>query len=219
MDTIDVVKLWKKSKIEKCEMTFSCGGDSMNDYHFKFFDKENKEVRSKILQDYFENEVYNEVTFYEASDGHYIGEFGVVTIELDDEGIGFNYFKQSKSEWSESYTDIIQIKLTKKEADFIRKNVLGFNGNCDEDVTFVYKHDFFMSDEDEKTLASIDKKIYVAAEKFEPETDGDINDWFSFTSALQGDIFDDVDAQIKVVGNKLHIRVTREVTEIKEEDE
>jgi hypothetical protein len=215
MDTIDVVKLWKKSKIEKCEMTFSCGGDSMNDYHFKFFDKENKEVRSKILQDYFENEVYNEVTFYEASDGHYQGEFGKVVIELneEDEEPNFTYAKQSKSEWSENYTDVIDVKLTEKEINFIKENVSAIGGNYDEDTEFVYKKDLFLTDEDEKIIDSIGKKVYDEGTNFEPDAEGEPEEWFSYTTGVNES------GEIYIVDNYLKISVSRNVVEVKEEED
>ena len=37
------LKLWKKSLIDHCVMEFSCGGDSMNEFTFLFYD-ENKNV-------------------------------------------------------------------------------------------------------------------------------------------------------------------------------
>lgn len=220
MDTNKAVELWKSLGIDKCEMQFSCGGDSMNDYSFKFLDNGNKEVESNELTNYFDNKIFDEVTFYEASDGHYIGEFGYVLIGLEEEDGEpyFTYAKQSKSEWSESYTDVLEVKLTKKEADFIRKYVLAIGGNIDEDTNVVFKSDFFMTDEDEKTLKSIEDKVYNVAESYEPEAEGDAEDWFTFTTALNGNEIDDVDNQIKIEGNKLHLRVNRSVTEVREED-
>jgi hypothetical protein len=47
--TEEPIKLWKELEIEKCIMEFSCGGDSMNDYNFKFFDNKNKEVENQEL--------------------------------------------------------------------------------------------------------------------------------------------------------------------------
>ena len=79
------ITLWKENKIHECIMEFSCGGDSMNDYDFKFYDKKGKEIVCVELKDFFEDEVFRRVEFYVNSDGHYIGEFGQVVITLNDE--------------------------------------------------------------------------------------------------------------------------------------
>ena len=36
-ETNEMIELWKKLDIQRCEMEFSCGGDSMNETDFKFF--------------------------------------------------------------------------------------------------------------------------------------------------------------------------------------
>ena len=211
------IQIWKELGIEKCIMEFSCGGDSMNDYNFKFFDNKDKEVENQELYNYFEDEVFNKVTFYEASDGHYQGEFGKVIIGLDeeDEEPHFIYDKQAESQWSENYTDVLPVKLTKKEAEFIRKNVLGIGGSFDEDTNFVYKKDLFLTDEDEKIIDSIGKKVYDVAANFEPDAEGDPEDWFSYTTNLTDDSFND--AEITFEGNNLHIRVSRSVLEVRQD--
>ena len=90
-ETNEMIELWKKLDIQRCEMEFSCGGDSMNETDFKFFNSQNKQVDGEELEGYFENEVYNEVEFYEVSDGHYMGEFGQVEITLEEEAF-YNIF-------------------------------------------------------------------------------------------------------------------------------
>jgi len=70
MQTNEAIKLWKELNIDRCEMEFSCGGDSMNETEYTLYDKEDNEVESEELADYFENEVYKNVEFYEVSDGH-----------------------------------------------------------------------------------------------------------------------------------------------------
>ena len=106
----DAVQEWKRLGITSCTMQFSCGGDSMNDYSFEFCKDGVGKVESEELKDFFDNEVFKKVEFYENSDGHYIGEAGSVEIELngtgeeDDEHF-FSYSKTSQSEWNESFTE------------------------------------------------------------------------------------------------------------------
>ena len=72
---------------------------------------------------YFEDEVFRNVEFYENSDGHYLGEFGEVTITLNENENQFDYSKSSTSEYSEPYTDNVRVKITKDEAKFIKDYV------------------------------------------------------------------------------------------------
>ncbi len=85
----EIVELWKKLGVSKCEASFMCGGDSMNEMSFTYFDKESEEIpeAKSELDDYFDDVIYDKVDFYVNSDGHYMGENGVVHIELfeDDE--------------------------------------------------------------------------------------------------------------------------------------
>ena len=87
METNEAIALWKELGITSATMEFSCGGDSMNDYHFTFYNvnSENKEVESSELDSFFDDEVFRNVEFYVNSDGHYIGESGTVEIELDED--------------------------------------------------------------------------------------------------------------------------------------
>ena len=79
----DIFQLWIEKNIKECIMTFSCGGDSMNDTSFLLYDNEGKNVFEPIITDYLEEDVYHKVEFYEVSDGHYMGESGTVTITLE----------------------------------------------------------------------------------------------------------------------------------------
>ena len=89
------VQQWKDNKVVKCEMEFSCGGDSMNDIDFYFHTKEGK-VELPELADYFDSEVYKNIEFYVNSDGHYMGEAGEVVIVLEDNEEDFSYTKNAE---------------------------------------------------------------------------------------------------------------------------
>jgi hypothetical protein len=213
MQTNEAIKLWKELGITNCTMEFSCGGDSMNDTNFTFY-KDTKEIKCQELFDYFDNEVYRQVEFYEASDGHYQGEFGEVHIELDEESDdehSFTYSKSSKSEWSERTENVIGITLTEKETEFINNYVLNINGG-DGDVVVNFKVDFIMTDDDETLLEELKDKINKQTQDYSPEdVDGELDDWYSFTTNGDGDT-------LTIKDNELQVEVSNSYTQIREED-
>ena len=122
IDKNTAIKLWQKNNIGNAEFHFSCGGDSFNDYHFEIFDKDNNGIQvDEALTDYLTEDIFNRVDFYEASDGHYMGEDGIVTIELDDDD--FSYSKEAESEFEEERTQSGSIKLTDKEVEVMQRLV------------------------------------------------------------------------------------------------
>ena len=213
MQTNEAIALWKELGITTANMEFSCGGDSMNDYHFSFYNSENKEVENGELESFFDDEVFRRVDFYVNSDGHYIGEFGNVTIEIseDEEEPDFVYYKSSQSEWSESYTEHIKIELTEKEIEFLNNKVLNLVGNQDGNA-INYKGDCILSDEEEIISQTLLEKVTSEAENYEFEVSGEPEDWYSFTTSDEdesgGIFFDD---------NKLIVQVNRNFTIITDE--
>lgn len=155
--------LWKKHKIRECIMEFSCGGDSMNETDFTLYDNKGKAVVCSELTDYFENEVYRKVNFYEASDGHYMGEFGTVTITLEegeDVEPEWVYDKQASAEFEESYTEEFEVELTKEETEFVKEKVLSMNGSdWGGDSNINYKIDCIITDEEEELVEKLLDKI------------------------------------------------------------
>jgi len=188
MTTQEAIKLWKELSITECIMEFSCGGDSMNDYSFQFFNG-NKKVESPELDSFFEDEVFKQVEFYVNSDGHYIGEAGEVHIELDDsdeEEHTFTYSKSAQAEFSERFSSYGELKLTKKEVEFIKENILNINGG-DGEINVNFKRDFILSDEDDVLLEKLKNKIddFAVNLEIEGEGDGDASDWYSFTTNIK----------------------------------
>ena len=196
MQTNEAVKLWKELGITSANMEFSCGGDSMNDYTFTFYKKNDSkeknapaeiEVDSEELTTYFDFVIFDEVEFYVNSDGHYIGEHGNVHIELDDsdedeEEHTFTYSKSSKSEWSERIEETMEIKLSKKMIKFVSEyvsNINGEEGNC----TINFKKDFIMSDEQEKLVGELEEIVLEQTADFEPSYDeGEKEEYYTFTT-------------------------------------
>jgi len=207
MQTNEAIALWKELGITTANMEFSCGGDSMNDYHFSFYNSENKEVQSGELESFFDNDVFNRVEFYVNSDGHYIGESGNVSIELseDEENPDFVYYKNAQAEWSESFTDEVAVELTEKEVEFVRSKVLNLVGSQDGDA-INYKGDCILNNEEEQISDTISQKIsdVVMNHEFE-NAEGEEEEWFQYNT-------DEVNSDVlpKIVGNTLFVSLTRQ---------
>ncbi len=207
MQTNEAIALWKELGITTANMEFSCGGDSMNDYHFTFYNSENKEVQSGELESFFDDDVFKRVEFYVNSDGHYIGESGNVSIELseDEENPDFVYYKNAQAEWSESFTDEVAVELTEKEVEFVRSKVLNLVGSQDGDA-INYKGDCILNNEEEQISDTISQKIsdVVMNHEFE-NAEGEVEEWFQYNT-------DEVDSDVlpKIVGNTLFVSLTRQ---------
>jgi hypothetical protein len=207
MQTNEAIALWKELGITTADMEFSCGGDSMNDYHFTFYNSENKEVQSGELESFFDDDVFKRVEFYVNSDGHYIGESGNVSIELseDEENPDFVYYKNAQAEWSESFTDEVAVELTEKEVEFVRSKVLNLVGSQDGDA-INYKGDCILNNEEEQISDTISQKIsdVVMNHEFE-NAEGEVEEWFQYNT-------DEVDSDVlpKIVGNTLFVSLTKQ---------
>lgn len=207
MQNNEAIALWKELGITSATMEFSCGGDSMNDYHFNFYNSENKQVENGELDSFFDDEVFRKVEFYVNSDGHYIGEFGSVEISLDEdaEEPTFSYYKSAQAEWSESYTEEVAIELTEKEVEFIRTKVRNLVGSQDGS-SINYKGDCILNDEEEKISDTILEKITDVVENYEFEdAQGEQEDWFQFNT-------EEVDSDVlpKIKDNTLFVSLTRQ---------
>ena len=193
----EAVSEWKKLGIDNANMEFSCGGDSMSDYSFTFYTKnksavtgrpENIEVESEELVVFFDRQIFDDVEFYVNSDGHYIGESGNVVITLNDDEDGFEYDKQSQSEWSESYEETIHIKLSKEEVEFVKNKILNINGGQDGNATFNYKIDCVITDEEEELIETLGKRLENECETYEfQDVEGEEEDWFTWSTNQEVD--------------------------------
>lgn len=218
----DAVKLWKELGITSCTMNFSCGGDSMNDYDFTFYGKEG-EVPSQELNDYFDNEVFNEVEFYVNSDGHYQGESGQVEIELEEmegEKPYFTYTKSSESEWNETFDEVGVMPLPAKFHELLNEKIHSIvGGNDGESVN--YKTDCILTDEDLSLLEELNLLIYNFAEGFSFEAEGEETDWWRYTTNLEEvdtEQYEKIDGQYLDSEGNLHIFIEKTFVVYKQED-
>jgi len=172
----EAIKLWKELKVDRCEMEFSCGGDSMNDTNFHLYDKKDNVIESEELTDYFDNEVYKNVEFYEVSDGHYMGEYGKVEITLEEDGVDdavFVYDKQATAEWEETSGGTMYVELSDKESDVLKKvsNINGGVWNNQPNVN--YRQDCVITEEEDEILDELIERIENLSDEFEIEGRGE----------------------------------------------
>ena len=174
---IIALQKWKEHDVNEVHFVFSCGGDSMNDTSVEIYDKEDNIIEVPEIADYFDEAVYNNVQFYEASDGVYMGEEGKVIITLTDDEDDFDYCKDSQEEWSESTPFTEKFVLTDEEVDFIDKYVSDINGNMEEDNYNVnYKVDFLQTDELVELEEKLVEKIKTYFENYDPKLEN-MSDW------------------------------------------
>lgn len=201
----EIIKLWKEKNIDHVDFNFSCGGDSMGDTDIVIYDKDGNEVECSEISDHIDNEVYNEVDFYVNSDGHYMGESGTVRVELveDDDEPYLSYSKSSSSEWSETFVNSEEITLTDKQAEIVSKYVDNINGG-EGNIVINFKTDFIVTDEEQAELDTLETTITDFVNHYEPkDLVGDLSDWDSFTT-------NEDDEQLKLVGNKLTLSITKQ---------
>ena len=131
--------------------------------------------------------VYNRVSFYEASDGHYMGEFGTVDVELVEDSehiddIYLSFCKNAQSEWEESILSETELELTEEEANYIKEFVSDINGGEDESTNFNYKKDFIKTDEMDALEQSIATKVDKFTSVFQPEDSNDLREFYTYES-------------------------------------
>lgn len=177
----ELIKEWLEKGVDRAEFEFSCGGDSMNDTNLVFFDKENNEITmSNESKETLDNDIYNNVEFYVNSDGHYQGEHGTVLIEFNAEDNEFNYIKSATSEWSESFSDTIEIEVTPELHKFCKEYIYEISGEHNY-LDIEYAKDFYINSEKLKMLEDIQEIINEAVDDHEPEdkSKGELEDYIS----------------------------------------
>ena len=216
----EAIKEWKKHNISRCEMEFSCGGDSMYDTQFSFYDKNDIEIDNELLWDFFNDEVYKNVEFYECSDGHYQGESGTVYIELspDENEPEFTYNKSAESEWSETFTEVGYMPLTEAEQSILNEKIHSIVGGEDGEAVN-YKGDCILTNEQDELLTELVEKIRDFANEYQfKEFEGEENDWFTYTTDIE-DLSDEEfeEASIVISDGTLAISIDRSFTVYKSE--
>ena len=212
MELKEAIARWKELNVDRVILTFNCGGDSMGDMEWDVRTADDELVSDEDLISYFDREVFNRVDFYVNSDGHYIGESGTVTIELedyedDDIEPDFSYNKEAYSDYSESHESTVLIELTDAEVAYIKEYIRDINGGAEERVNINYSKDFIMTDEMSELEASISEKIGDFTSQYMPEDieeGGQLEDWYNFNT----DDFDPIEFE----GNSIKVTINNSVT-------
>lgn len=175
-----IKELWEKYKIANIHFEFSCGGDSMNNTELIINTALDIPVKEyEELVEYFVEQVYDNIEFYVNSDGNYLGEFGEVIIEQDEDG-EFTYVKDAKCEYNERIESVLTVELTEEEIQFTKNYVESINGSSDTVTTVTYSRDFILTDRREQVEKDILDKIDSAIENFEPKWTGDPQEDYDF---------------------------------------
>jgi len=159
-----IIDEWLENKISKAEFEFSCGGDSMNDTQIYLYDKEGKTVKNNNIEYFIDDEIYGRVRFYEASDGHYLGEFGKVIIVLNENKTDFIFEKISSQEFNEEKSVTILIDLTDLEKSFLSENIKLIIGTSETVIensltNLIWKKDKILTKNDEDIINSVFNKF------------------------------------------------------------
>lgn len=200
-----VVELWKKRNINEVILTFDCGGDSMGNMDWEVFTAKGKydgKDRTEIT-DFFHDEVFRKVEFYECSDGEYMGESGTVTITLNDED-DFDYDKSATSEYNTTEQEVLEVELNVDEEEFLKNYVSNINGG-EGSYIFNYKKDFILTEELEELVDDLGERIDQESIDLEFDVDGEWNEWYSFSTDLE----DSVSTELTIVNHKLRISVNK----------
>jgi hypothetical protein len=199
-----ILERWKDLKIKQGDFKFNCGGDSMGDTELTFEDEAGNVFEDTELANYFEDEVYRNVTFYEASDGHYMGESGNVYITLNDEEDDFEYSKSAQSEYCETESGVVLVPLTDKEFEVLNEYVGGMANSDWNGESVDYKKDFILTDDIQETISELQTKFTDYADTFQPETKGEVReDSYSYSTAND----DETDMEFEDVEGVKHLKL------------
>lgn len=169
----EMIRIWKECGVREAEFHFDCGGDSMNETHWVFLDSKGKTIDSSslsVVESQLESDVYDNIQFYEASDGHYLGESGTVNVTLNDEGDGFDMYKSSTEQWSETLSVDEEIDISEELGRLLHKKVASIvsvdgwsirRGLGETERN--YKDDCIISDREEELISEFESRLIKMA--------------------------------------------------------
>lgn len=169
INSLEVLRLWKELKVEEAVFRFDCGGDSMGETELSATDKEGNSIDLGELHTILEDEVYNRVNFYEASDGHYMGESGQVVIIFDEDDDELQFMKSAEAEFNERLNGQFDLKISDEEYEFLNKYVENINYSPWDSENINYKADFILTDELESLQQDLIKRLEDESNYVEPE--------------------------------------------------
>lgn len=162
-DEVSQIKeLFTSGKVDKIVWNYQAGGDSINDYSSNFYLKEEEVTIEDIdVSDY----VLDKVDIADASDGHYLGEFGNVIITLEDDEL--QVVKDYQTEWSVSEDEIMYVSVSEKQIEVLKKiksfTILVYEHSL-EDIDFT--EDLYITDEMRTAIDNIVENAIDKADDF-----------------------------------------------------
>ena len=79
-----VIELFTSGQVDEIVWEYQAGGDSLNEYTNNFYLK-GEQVQPDIFD--ITDLILDNIDISEASDGHYLGEFGTVTVTLENDDL------------------------------------------------------------------------------------------------------------------------------------
>ena len=150
----ELVDIFKEHNLDKIIFTFDCGGDSMNDTSCDCIKDGKSYDNEKLYLGDFEDYIYQNVEFYESSDGEYLGEFGTVEITLEGDELFLS--KTSTSRISEEYKERITLKEKKYSYIFEYVECISYRYG---DIEIDYKKDFVVPENFDQDIEKLIKHI------------------------------------------------------------
>jgi len=170
-------QLFTHDKVDEIVWEYQAGGDSLNEYTTIFYLK-GKQVEPDIFDP--TDLILDNVDISEASDGHYLGEFGTVTITLENNDLGFN--KVFQSEWNENQDLFISIKLTDEEAEVAKKiTELRIEVGEEEIDNIEFKEDLYVGPEMTFIINNLVDKICDIADDKVEHVEEEMDDYRTMT--------------------------------------
>lgn len=202
---------FKEKGISYAIFTYDAGNDSFNDMVLDFYDTNDKllEINDSGFETLVEDLIFKNCTFYEASDGHYMGESGTVTISIeeDDDEEYFNFDKDTKYAYNENILSEIEIILTPIQLDFVENYVSNINGETYSDVNINYKTDFIINNERQIIINELCDLIEQKTSEFIPEDILDLDEYYDYDSS------ENADNTLELRNDKLILYINNRYTE------
>ena len=172
-----IKELFTSGKVDKIVWNYQAGGDSINDYSNNFYlNDEEVTIEDIDVSDY----VLDKVDIADASDGHYLGEFGNVIITLEDDEL--QVVKDYQTEWSVSEDEVMYISVSEKQIEVLKKIksfTLSVYEHSLEEINFI--EDLYITDEMRTAIDNIIENAIDKADDFLNSLPNDIDDYKTIT--------------------------------------
>jgi hypothetical protein len=177
-DEVNRIKeLFTSGKVDEIIWEYQAGGDSLNDYSSNFYlNGEEVKIEGIDVSDY----VLDVVDIAEASDGHYLGEFGTVIITLEDDEL--HVVKDYQTEWNVSEDEVMYVSVSEKQIEILKK-IKSFNISVREhsidDIDFI--EDLYITDEMNTAIDNIVENVIDKADDFLNSLPDEIDEYRTIT--------------------------------------